>query len=56
MARLEIEKDVRRLQESHERKVKVYREKAKEIGEDLSYRDNRIKELLQRVSVGSLCK
>lgn len=38
------------MKESHEQKVQVYREKAKEISEDLSYRDNRIKELQQRVS------
>ncbi|CAM9579831.1 unnamed protein product [Pylaiella littoralis] len=43
VARLEIEKGVRKMQEAHEQKLKVYRAKAKEIKAVLSVRDEEIK-------------
>ncbi|CAN0113813.1 unnamed protein product, partial [Ectocarpus fasciculatus] len=47
VAHLEVERDVRRMQQAHEEKVKAFLLKAQEINEDCRIRDNKIKELQQ---------
>ncbi|CAM9784193.1 unnamed protein product [Ectocarpus sp. 4 AP-2014] len=47
VAHLEVERDVRTVQQTHEGKVKAFLLKAQEINEDCRIRDNKIKELQQ---------
>lgn len=50
MARLQIEKDARRMIEAHEEKTKVYLQKAADINQACGIRDSMIKDLQQKVS------
>ncbi|CAM9613268.1 unnamed protein product [Ectocarpus sp. 6 AP-2014] len=47
VAHLEVERGVRRMQQTHEEKVKAFLLKAQDINEDCRIRDNKIKELQQ---------
>lgn len=53
IARLATEREVKELQQQHEEKLKMYRQKEREINEACDIVDNRIKELQERVRAGS---
>lgn len=53
IARLATEREMNKMQEEHEEKIKIYKEKAREIHEKCVIGDNRIKELRLEVRAGS---